>query len=108
MDVDIAVEMMAEELYFQKYLAPVIGNEKLEQHWPQISRKVTSLLQSIPATRSHTTNTSLFHLGYSLAADANPIRFIYRSATSAFKVAGRWCLAEFRTSWTNRLTRLLP
>lgn len=71
--VDIAVEMLAPELIMQKYLAPVVGNERLSKDWPYISRMVLSLLEFFTQTKSRTMNISLFHLGYSPAADKNPI-----------------------------------
>ncbi|KAM4066597.1 hypothetical protein HRG_000678 [Hirsutella rhossiliensis] len=71
--VDIAVEMLAAELCAVKYLAPVVGNERLSQDWPQISDRVTSLLESIPEAQNRATSISLFHFGYALPADTNPI-----------------------------------
>ncbi len=73
-NLDIAVEMIAEELTLQKYVSPVPADILalgLEQDWPAIKHKAFQILESHPATRGHTTAISLFRLGFSPDDDDN-------------------------------------
>ncbi len=66
---DIAVEMIAEELTLPKYLSLVPADllaRGLERDWPVIRDKAFQILESHPATRNHTTTISLFRLGFSM------------------------------------------
>jgi hypothetical protein len=74
-DVDIAVEMIAEELTLEKYLWPVSAEtlaKGLEKDWPNIKDRVFQIMESYSGTRGHTTAISLFNLGFSPIPDNNP------------------------------------
>ncbi|KAH6631482.1 hypothetical protein F5144DRAFT_612140 [Chaetomium tenue] len=74
-DIDIAVEMIAEELTPKKYLGPVpaeILARGLEKDWPQIKDRVFQIMESQGGTRGHTTTIGLFQLGFSPIPTNNP------------------------------------
>jgi len=72
---DIAVEMIAEELARTKYLSLVPAQllaQGLEKDWPVIKERVFQILQSHSATKGHTTSIGLFRLGFSPCDSENP------------------------------------
>jgi len=74
---DIAVEMIADELWLPKYIS-VIPNEELTpslaKDWGSIILdKVWETLDAYPQTRGKVTNISLFKLGFSIDVDSNPL-----------------------------------
>ncbi|KZZ93827.1 hypothetical protein AAL_05543 [Moelleriella libera RCEF 2490] len=71
--VALGVEMLAPELFLKKYVAPEIGNARLESDWPVIANQVYSILQSFSQTRNKMTQIALFRLGYSENPGLNPI-----------------------------------
>ena len=89
-NLDIAVEMIEEELTLQKYISLVpaeILALVLEQDWPGIKHKVFQILEGHPATRGHTTAISLFRLGFS-ACDSDNNNTVYISLDYASSEAG--------------------
>ncbi|KAK0721001.1 hypothetical protein B0H67DRAFT_682811 [Lasiosphaeris hirsuta] len=61
---DIAVDMVAEELDLKKYLSLVHNEPKLEADWPVIKAKVFETLEGDDSTKGHMTAISLFRLGF--------------------------------------------
>ena len=73
--VDIAVEMVAENLELEKFVSPVttlLMSRGTETDWPYIKDKVGQIINSHPATRGHARSISLFRLGFSTRVDENP------------------------------------
>ncbi|KAK4234410.1 hypothetical protein C8A03DRAFT_37827 [Achaetomium macrosporum] len=72
---DIAVEMIAEELTLPKYMSPVPAQllaRGLDTDWAHIKDKVARIMESHPGTKGHTTAICLFKLGFSTNDDRNP------------------------------------
>ncbi|KAK3345842.1 hypothetical protein B0T25DRAFT_611784 [Lasiosphaeria hispida] len=72
---DIAVEMIAEELTLAKYMSPVPAHlvaQGLDTDWAHIKDKVAQIMDSYPGTKGHTTAINLFRLGFSINHDQNP------------------------------------
>ncbi|KAK3358076.1 hypothetical protein B0T25DRAFT_451417 [Lasiosphaeria hispida] len=73
-DVEVCVEMVAEELTLTKYVAPIPDGEvtkDLSEDWPRIADKVVDILDAYPATQSRVTSLALFKLGFSEDFDKN-------------------------------------
>lgn len=71
---DIAVEMIADELALDKFISPVPAQllaRGLDTDWAQIKDKVSRILSSYPGTKAHMTAVSLFKLGFSPDDDKN-------------------------------------
>jgi hypothetical protein len=71
---DIAVEMIAQDLTLCKYVSAISGRELaqgLGRDWPHIADKVAEILERHPATESKVTSISLFRLGFSEDLDNN-------------------------------------
>jgi hypothetical protein len=74
-DVDIAVEMIAEELMLEKYLSIVpeeVLARGLERDWPSIRGRVTEILDSHSATKGCMNMMTLVRLGFSPQHSDNP------------------------------------
>ncbi|KAK3350196.1 hypothetical protein B0T25DRAFT_550012 [Lasiosphaeria hispida] len=74
-DVEVSVEMVAEELTLAKYLTPIPSSEltkKFSEDWPYIAEKCLDILDSYPSTKSRVTCLALFKLGFSQNFDENP------------------------------------
>ncbi|KAK3294632.1 uncharacterized protein B0H64DRAFT_401167 [Chaetomium fimeti] len=74
--VDIAVEMIAEELTLKKYLSLVpteILARGLQRDWPYIQDRVSEILEDHNATKGCMNTLSLFRLGFSPRHEDNPI-----------------------------------
>ncbi|KAK3364727.1 hypothetical protein B0T24DRAFT_683361 [Lasiosphaeria ovina] len=72
---DIAVEIIAEELSLPKYLSPVAAellSRGMETDWAHIKDKVVEITDSYPATAGHVTSIHLLRLGFSIVDDENP------------------------------------
>ncbi|KAG7289584.1 hypothetical protein NEMBOFW57_005955 [Staphylotrichum longicolle] len=73
---DVAVEMIADELWLPKYMS-VIPNEELTPSlahaWDDIRDKVWHTLDAYPQTKGRVTSISLFRLGFSEHMDSNPL-----------------------------------
>ena len=75
-DLQISVEMIAEELTLNKYISPVPTKEltdALRLDWPLIAEKALDILDAYPATKSRVTSIALFKLGFSRDFDKNPL-----------------------------------
>ncbi|KAK0715993.1 hypothetical protein B0H67DRAFT_554408 [Lasiosphaeris hirsuta] len=73
--VDIAIEMIAEELTLDKFISPVTTQlvaRGLDTDWAHIKDKVARIMESYPSTKGHATSISLFRLGFSPDHDKNP------------------------------------
>jgi hypothetical protein len=66
-NVDISVEMVAEDLVREKYLAPLDKEDAtypyVKEAWPCIKEGIFDILESFSATASHMTAIALFKLG---------------------------------------------
>ncbi|KAK0713315.1 hypothetical protein B0T26DRAFT_781965, partial [Lasiosphaeria miniovina] len=74
-EIDIAVEMIAEEHSRRKHILPVSAEllaRGMETDWALIKNKVASIMESHPATAGHVTSIQLFRLGFSADDDENP------------------------------------
>ncbi|GAB1312080.1 hypothetical protein MFIFM68171_02290 [Madurella fahalii] len=74
-NIDIAVEMIAEEHSRPKYISPVSAEllaRGMETDWALIKDKVANIMESYPATAGHVTSIQLFRLGFSADDDENP------------------------------------
>ncbi|KAK0654925.1 hypothetical protein B0T16DRAFT_314441, partial [Cercophora newfieldiana] len=74
-ELDIAVEIVAEEHTLAKYLAPVSAellSHGFETDWPVISDKVSSILEACPYTMGHVTAINMIRRGTSTNHDDNP------------------------------------
>lgn len=72
---DIAVEMIAEEHYQEKYISPVSAEllaRGMETDWARIKDRVADIMASYPHTAGHATSIQLFRLGISSNDDDNP------------------------------------
>ncbi|KAK4239788.1 hypothetical protein C8A03DRAFT_13838 [Achaetomium macrosporum] len=87
---DIAVEMIAEELTRLKYVSHIPAEEwtpSLPADWERIKDKVPEILNSHPATRGTTTSISLFKFGFSRDGARNPLT-VYISVDYESEEAG--------------------
>lgn len=73
--VDIAVEIVAEDLVLDKFIYPIsalLMSRGMESDWPYIKERVARIMDSYPATKGHATSIHLFQLGFSPRWDENP------------------------------------
>jgi hypothetical protein len=83
---DVAIEIIAPELFQRKYISPILDDQslgKLSADWPAIKNRVVDILDLFPATASHMNLISLFRLGYEPDSEQNPktiyVSFDYQS-----------------------------
>ncbi|KAK1760432.1 hypothetical protein QBC47DRAFT_396428 [Echria macrotheca] len=72
---DITVEMIAQELMVDKFMAPISPSllaQGLGTDWPVIRKHVDELLSANRHTKGHVTAISLFRLGFSPVDSENP------------------------------------
>ncbi|KAM7189986.1 hypothetical protein V8F20_009920 [Naviculisporaceae sp. PSN 640] len=63
---DIGVEIIAEELTRDKFMAPITAelvDQGMGRDWPVIKNEVTNILNSHPATKDHLVSLNIFRLG---------------------------------------------
>ncbi|KAK3364745.1 hypothetical protein B0T24DRAFT_638557 [Lasiosphaeria ovina] len=74
-NIDIAVEIIAEEHSRSKYISPISAEllaRGRDKDWARIKDKVADIMDSYPATAGHVTSIQLFRLGFSIVDDENP------------------------------------
>ncbi|KAK3360822.1 hypothetical protein B0T24DRAFT_643583, partial [Lasiosphaeria ovina] len=78
-NIDIAVEIIAEEHKRPKYISPISAEllaRGMDKDWARIKDKVADIMDSYPATAGHVTSIQLFRLGFSMVGfsmdDENP------------------------------------
>ncbi|KAK3339843.1 hypothetical protein B0T25DRAFT_618478 [Lasiosphaeria hispida] len=74
-DVEIGVEMIAEELTLAKYITPIPASDLTDafcEDWQHITEGALDILDSYPATKSRVTSIALFKLGFSTTYEDNP------------------------------------
>ncbi len=72
---DVCIEMVAEQLTWRKYMAPVPKDAsfpKLAADWPAIQTRVSEILGSFQCTASNVITIALFKLGFDSSNVTNP------------------------------------
>jgi hypothetical protein len=100
--INIAVEMIAEDLTKTKYLSPLsteAGSDAIEAAWPEIRKGVLELLEGNDATAGHLTFLVASGMGFDPGI-TNPARCTSHWTTNLRRPAGLWFTTRYADLFT--------